>query len=70
MTFEVLIKEVIQLLLINWDYWVDPGACWRVWGEFYGVVSFLLIQELIKGDLGKDILELLVGFGQYVLNLC
>jgi len=52
--FEVLIKEVIQLLLLNWGQGVDLGTeCLRVQDEFYGVIPFILIQEFIIGLFGK-----------------
>ena len=70
-TFEVLIQEVVQLLLINWDKGIDLGTeHLRVWENFYGMVSFLLIWEFIEGFFGEDILELLVWFGYHVLKTC
>ena len=71
MSFKVIIQEVSQLLLLDWGKGVDLGTeCLRVQYEFYGVVPFLPIQEFIKGFFGEDILELLVGFGYYVLEAC
>jgi len=37
--------------------------------KFYGVVPFLLVQELVKGLLGEDIFELLVGLRNYPCNM-
>ena len=70
LAFEVLIKKVVQLLLLHWGHGVDLGTeCLRVWYKFNGMVSFLPIWEVIEGFFGKDILELLVGFGHYVLEV-
>src|SRR5882724_2922879 len=69
--FEVLIQEVIQQLLLEQGQGVDLGTeCLRVQDKFYGVVPFLPIWEFIEGFFGEDILELLVGFGYYVLEVC
>jgi len=70
LAIEVLIKEVIQLFLLNQGQGVDLGTeQLRVWDKFYGMVLFLLIWEFIKGFLGEDILVLPVGFGHYVLKV-
>ena len=68
--FEVLVKEFIQLLLLDQGEGVDLNAHQRVWDKFYGVVLFLPVQELIECFLGEDVLELLVEFGYYVLESC
>ena len=64
LAFEVLIKEVIQLLLLNLGQGVN--LCTehlRVWDKFYGMVPFFPIWEFMEGFFGKELLELLVGFG-------
>jgi len=71
LALDVLIEEVIQLLLLNWIQGVDLGAeGLGVWDEFYGIVELLPVWELIKGFLGKDNFELLVGLRHYVLEVC
>ena len=69
--FEVLFKEVIQLLLFDWGQGVDFSAeCLTIRDKFNCVVPLLLIQEFIKGLLSKDVSELSVGLKNYVLKAC
>ena len=68
--FEVLFEEVVQFLLLDQGQGVDLSAeCLSIWDKFNGGVPLLPVQELIKRLLGKDILELLVGFRHYVLEV-
>jgi len=69
LAFEVLVEEVDQLFLLDQGQGVDLGTeCLIIWDEFYGMVPFLLFWEFIEGLLDEDILELMVGFGYYVLE--
>ena len=67
----LILKEVVQLLLLNWSQGVDLGAeCLGVRDEFYGMVPLLLVWKLDRGFLGEDVFELLVGLRHYILKEC
>jgi len=69
--FEVLFKEVIQLLLFNQGQRVDFSAEHLSIGDkFNGVSPLLPIWELIKGLLSKYITELSAGLRNYVFEVC
>jgi len=69
LALEILVKEFIQLFLLNWGQRVDFGA--EVVGiqhKFNGVVPLLLIRKFIKGLLSENISEFLVWLRHYVFK--
>jgi len=59
------------LLRLDRGQGVDLSAeCLSIGNKFNGVVLLLPVWELIKGLLGKDIFELVVGLRHYVLKVC
>src|SRR5882724_11358403 len=66
----LILKEVVQLLLLNWSQGVDLGAeCLGVRDKFHGMFP-LPVQELIKGFLGQEVFELLIVLWHYILKKC
>src|SRR5882672_2386545 len=59
------------LLLLDWCQRVDLSAkCLSIWDKFNGMVPFLLIQEFVEGLFSKNVFELLVRLGHYILEAC
>jgi len=65
------LQETSELMLFDWNQRVDLGAeCLSIWDKFDGVVPFLPIWEFVEGLFSKDVFELLVRLGNYILEAC
>jgi len=70
LAFEVLIKELVQLFLLDWGQRVDFGAeVVGIWCKLYSMVPLLLIGQFIKGLLSENISKFLAWLGHYIFKM-